>query len=301
LTAPVSSHASSLSEVALLQQMLHSDAQVEPLYQRALAIREQQLGTEHPDVARLLNDLASFYQDQGKDTLAEPCWQRALSIREQQLGPNHIDVAYSLEGLARLYEKQGRLAQAEPFYQRVLHIWEQRLASDPNDARAYLKRGYAYLFIRQCEHAYADFIKLTSLQPEDVNAAWMAVYTGLSKERPGIETAERLEMIATLDPQCYEAYTSRGVALGLRGKPEEGLTELEQALHLQPRSEDALFWKGMMCAYLGRNTLAIESIKQAQKYGLPPILLTPLFWLEQNSPNFYQEYAEPLLKRYEVT
>jgi Tetratricopeptide repeat len=42
--------------------------EAEPLYQRALAIREQQLGAQHPDTATSLNDLANLYQTQDRDT-----------------------------------------------------------------------------------------------------------------------------------------------------------------------------------------------------------------------------------------
>ena len=35
-------------------------AEAEPLYQRALAIWEQQLGTDHPDTATSLNNLAAL-------------------------------------------------------------------------------------------------------------------------------------------------------------------------------------------------------------------------------------------------
>src|SRR5207248_418665 len=71
---------------------LHDHAhyrEAEPLYQRALRIREQQLGPEHPDVAASLHNLAILYHQQGKYREAEPLYQRALRIREQQLGPEH--------------------------------------------------------------------------------------------------------------------------------------------------------------------------------------------------------------------
>ena len=63
--------------------------QVEPLMQRALAIRETILGPEHPEVAERLHDLARLYTDQGRYSDAEPLYQRALAICEQQLGPEH--------------------------------------------------------------------------------------------------------------------------------------------------------------------------------------------------------------------
>ena len=68
-------------------------AKAEPLYQRALAIREQALGPNHPDTASSLNNLANLYWRQGKYEEAEPLYQRALAIREQALGPNHPDTA----------------------------------------------------------------------------------------------------------------------------------------------------------------------------------------------------------------
>ena len=128
----------------------------------------------------------------------------------------------------------------------------------------------------------------------------MIVYASLSKQRPGEEMAKRLEEIALLDPKSDEACVCRGVALGLRSKLREGLGELEQALQLDPKSEDALFWKGMICAYLGHNTVAMKSIEQALQAKLPPLLLTPLYWLEQDRPQFFHEYAKPLLERYEI-
>ncbi|EFH79692.1 FxSxx-COOH system tetratricopeptide repeat protein [Ktedonobacter racemifer] len=101
--------------------------EAEPLYQRALQIREQQVGPDHPDVAQSLNNLANLYSDQGKYAEAEPLHQRALQIREQQVGPDHPDVAQSLNNLALLYSEQGKYAEAEPLHQRALQIQEQQV------------------------------------------------------------------------------------------------------------------------------------------------------------------------------
>ena len=290
--------ATDLSSLADLYSDQGKYEQAEPLYQRALAIYERMLSPEHPSTAATLNDLADLYLNQDKYEQAEPLYLRALASYEKTHGPNDPHVAYDLNNLADLYQAQGKYAQAELLYRRILRIREQQVNSHPNDAETYLDRGYAYLLLRKSEDACADFAKCAALRPTDVNAAWMVVYAALGKERPGVETAERLEVIAELDSQSVEAYICRGVALELRGKLQEGLAELEHALSLDAEYEDAWFWKGIVCAGLGRDATAMESIEQALKAGLPPILLTPLYWLEQDSPNFYQEYAEPLLKRY---
>ena len=108
-----------------------------PLYQRALAICEQELGATHSDTASSLNNLAELYRAQGKYAQAEPLLKRALLIREQELGAIHPDTAGSLNNLAALYQAQGRYAEAEPLYQRALAIYEQALgATHPDTAQS---------------------------------------------------------------------------------------------------------------------------------------------------------------------
>src|SRR5512142_2342748 len=52
-------------------------SKAEPLYRRALAIREAALGPDHPDTARSLNNLAELYRAQGQDAEATPLYRRA--------------------------------------------------------------------------------------------------------------------------------------------------------------------------------------------------------------------------------
>jgi tetratricopeptide (TPR) repeat protein len=129
--------------------------QAEPLYQRALAIREQVLGPQHPDTALSLNNLAFLYYNQGKYAEAEPLYQRALTIREQVLGPQHPDTANSLNNLAVLYANQGKYEQAEPFSQRALTISEQVLGPQ-HRATARSLNNLAELYRKQGKYAEAE-------------------------------------------------------------------------------------------------------------------------------------------------
>ena len=88
-------------------------ADAEPLFKRSLAIREQALGPEHPDVAMSLNNLALLYRVQGRYAEAEPLYQRSLAIWVKALGAEHPNVAMSLNNLAELYQAQGQYAEAE--------------------------------------------------------------------------------------------------------------------------------------------------------------------------------------------
>jgi len=40
------------------------------------------------------------------------------------------------------------------------------------------------------------------------------------------------------------------------------------------------------------------AIQKALELGMPSDLLTPLNWLKEDDPDFYEKYATPLLARY---
>ncbi len=88
--------------------------QAEPLYQRALAIWEKQVGPEHPNTAANLNNLALLYQAQGKYEQAEPLYQRALAIVEKQLGPQHSTTATIRENYNALLRNMRRKGVSVP-------------------------------------------------------------------------------------------------------------------------------------------------------------------------------------------
>ena len=83
----------------------------EPLFERALAIREKVLGSEHPDTATSLSDLAILMRKRGDLASAASYSQRALVIFDKALGLNHpwtqnaaLDAAGTLAVLGRAQE-----------------------------------------------------------------------------------------------------------------------------------------------------------------------------------------------------
>jgi len=82
--------------LAELYQTKREYSKAEPLFQRALAIREKAPGPDHADLASSLNNLAVFYHYMAEYAKAEPHFQRALAIREKAPGPDHPDTASSL-------------------------------------------------------------------------------------------------------------------------------------------------------------------------------------------------------------
>jgi Flp pilus assembly protein TadD len=122
----------------------------------------------------------------------------------------------------------------------------------------------------------------------------------MCQKQPSLTATEKLEAIAAIDPQHYIAYVCLGVALWIRGYFDQALTELKLAVPLNREEWDAYFWQGIVCASLGQDEEAIASIEQSLQLDLPPLLLAPLHWFEQDKPDFYEQYAIPLLTRYDV-
>lgn len=101
-----------------------------PLLERALTLREDELGPTHAEVASSLNELAQLYFRQGKSADAEPLARRALSINERALGQDHPTIALNTGVLAAIYMSQGKLADAEPLFQRAVAIHERGVDPD---------------------------------------------------------------------------------------------------------------------------------------------------------------------------
>ncbi len=144
-----------LNSLAILYKQQGKYAEAEPLYMKALKIREESLGPEHPKVAAILNNLGNLYRAQGKYAEAERFHKRALAIREKALGLEHPDVVQSLNNMANLYKSQHRFAEAESLYRRSLEIRGKKLGPDHPDTATSIK-SLANLYWTQGKYAKAE-------------------------------------------------------------------------------------------------------------------------------------------------
>jgi tetratricopeptide (TPR) repeat protein len=133
-----------IDEATLLQNLANAHyvagehAQAQALYERALAIFEQALGTDHPDVGTNLNNLAGVHYSVGDYAGARARYERALAIFEQAFGPEHPDVAMGLNNLAIVCAATGERKQALALHERALASWERALGPDHPDVGASL-------------------------------------------------------------------------------------------------------------------------------------------------------------------
>ncbi len=80
--------AASLNNLAGLYHTQSKYAEAEPLYQRALTIREKALGSEHPDVAQSLENYAALLRETGRSDEAARMKARAKAIQAKHAEQN---------------------------------------------------------------------------------------------------------------------------------------------------------------------------------------------------------------------
>src|SRR5450755_3301687 len=275
-----------LNEAGYYLQQRGRYREVEPLFQRALAIREQQLGADHPHTATSLNNLALLYQDQGKYEQAAPLYQRALTIREQQLGALHPDTASSLNNLASLYQAQGKYELAETLYQRALTIREQQLGALHPDTASSLN-NLASLYYAQGKYELAEplYQRALAINMEVYGPEHPDVATDLNNLANLYQTQSKYEQA---EPLYQRALAIREQQLGaLHPYTATSLNNLAILYDAQGNYEQAepLYQRAL-------------EIKEQQLGAKHPSTATSL----NNLANLYQaqgkyELAEPLFRR----
>jgi hypothetical protein len=99
-----------------------TETQSEDRLQWEIKVLETALGAGHPDVADLLERLATLYQAQRRYGDAEPLFRRVLAIRERADGRTGRNVARTLDRLAATLRAQGRGQEADELARRAAAI-----------------------------------------------------------------------------------------------------------------------------------------------------------------------------------
>jgi tetratricopeptide (TPR) repeat protein len=255
-------------------------------YRRAITDYDQAIQLDPTD-ATVYSNRGEAYRLKGEYQFATRDFSRSLELADNN---------------AWVYGSRGQAFLALKNYQLAIQDFNRAIELDPDSYWIHEDQSIACLWMRDTQQAISSYLRCYELDPEDINAAWMAEWAGMGRIRPSIEAAERLEKIASIDPQSYLACVCRALATGLRGKLKGGLAELEQALVLETDQWDPPFWNGMLSAYYhpGRSQIASEAVEKALALGMPPILLTPLYWLQRDRPDFFKRYAQPLLEKYKI-
>jgi len=97
-----------------------------PLYEEALAKRQEHLGPNHPDTLTSMSNLALAYKEAGRLAAALRLLEQALARRTEQLGREHPITLTSMNNLARTYQQSGDFAKAALLLRECLTIAQKK-------------------------------------------------------------------------------------------------------------------------------------------------------------------------------
>jgi len=118
-------------------------------FTRALDLRRQKLGDEHPETLETMGELALLHRDRGHYDEARPLMEKAVEIRRASLGPDHPSTLTAMHNLGSIYRDLSRYDDAERLFAQVLDArratqgpdHEETLLAMNNSALLALTRG----------------------------------------------------------------------------------------------------------------------------------------------------------------
>jgi tetratricopeptide (TPR) repeat protein len=121
---------------------------------RAQALREAQLGRNHPDTLNSAHNLALLYLEGGQFDRAVTLFEAALAKMKEKLGPDHADTLQTMHNLAIAYLEAGSLDRALPLYEESLRRRTEKLGADhPSVLESLNGLGLAYKAAGQYDRA----------------------------------------------------------------------------------------------------------------------------------------------------
>ncbi|HMB70609.1 MAG TPA: CHAT domain-containing protein [bacterium] len=236
-----------------LARLERSARELEPSrahYERALAIQEEVLGADHPEVAATLRQLSNVGTYLGDYDVALALGERALAIEERTLGPESLAVAKTLAVLGSLHRVRGEYREAIEAVERSVRIRRAELGRDHPDLSTVLRELAILRFFtgdyedaaREARHA----VEILEADPERDPTALasaldvLAMAAAMVSENPKEASAHWERAIGILEQELGPehprlAHPVNNLALHLlrSGKAEEAAPLLERALRLQ--------------------------------------------------------------------
>jgi tetratricopeptide (TPR) repeat protein len=105
--------------------------EAEALLNRALSIRQEQLGPDDPKVAQVIERLGALSFNRGKYAEAEAQFRKALDIDVRAFGEKSAAVAYLMGDIGAALREQGRYNEAQTIVERSMILRRELLP--PND------------------------------------------------------------------------------------------------------------------------------------------------------------------------
>lgn len=153
-------------------------ARAEALYLHVFRVRKR-LGTNHPDVGRVLRSRGIMLEAQGLYIEARNDYERALQISKRWHGDRHPETAALLGDLANVYIGMAQFESARDTLRRAIDIQERLLGRHPALAASYETLSEALLGLGDLDEARQCSEQALSIDVELLGASSPAVATDL--------------------------------------------------------------------------------------------------------------------------
>lgn len=152
-----------LESVATAYRDLGRRADADAPQRRALDLRTEELGAEHPLTLGSASALVQLLDQAGRSLEAEPIAVRVLEARQRTLGKDHADTDLARVTLGGVLLNQGRVAESLPLLTEAVVGLRQHLGPDHRDTlNALNSLGMAYAI--SDDYASAEPLLLEALQ-----------------------------------------------------------------------------------------------------------------------------------------
>ncbi|NGX60019.1 MAG: Photosystem I assembly protein Ycf3 [Chlamydiae bacterium] len=224
-------------------------------HEKALAILQEALDPNHPDIAMSLLSIGRCLNEQGKYKTALEKFEQALELQNDSLAPDHPVFAHIFNNIGLYFFQQRKFKNALKKFEQALEI--QKKSLEPNHpilATLHGNIGCCLSSLGKTEKATEKFqeslkIRKTSLDPNHPDIAYSLKYIGESlteqgKTKEGLKEFEKALEIQkkSLDsnhPDIALTLCSFGSCFLQQKKYKKALEKFEQALEIQTESLDS--------------------------------------------------------------
>jgi serine/threonine-protein kinase len=244
--------ASLLNEVGRLRQAQGKFAESEAELRRALALRREALGPDHPHSAMIRSNIATALAAQGKLAEAEAECRHVIEMQQKDLGPDHPEVAASRNNLAAVLQSQGKYEEAEAEFRAVLKLLRDALGPEhPHVAMAMSSLGLNLQYEGRYEEAEAQLVAAVDLLEHRLGPEHPELAASLNnlcnvrfaqKKYPEAAAAQQRALnlwVAALGedhPDVGLAHNNLGVIYMAQGDLERAESEHRQALAIREKA-----------------------------------------------------------------
>ena len=187
-------------------------------------------------------------------------WRAAASSRTEDLGGAIEDLQHAIEirpSSASHYRQLGKSVA-----DKAIGFFTRRRQRGHEEPELFRRRGQAYQFLSQYEHAIKDYTTALKLDKNDI-AARIARGQVLCREGKFKASFEDFTKAISLAPDSHDAFFGRAKALLEKGSVETARSDIEQAISLSANRARYHALAAQIASLEGKTTQQIDSLTHA--------------------------------------